>query len=108
MALVICNECDGKISEKAYTCVHCGSPLLKDAPGVVGVVLRGLYILFCAVLVLICIVAFADRTLDLQAKILVPVIEFGIWFLVSLSIAVLLYVTRLGNTHRVEGAVRSD
>jgi len=30
MALIKCSECQGKISDKAVTCPHCGSPVAKN------------------------------------------------------------------------------
>lgn len=30
MALIICPECGGKVSDKANACIHCGYPISKN------------------------------------------------------------------------------
>ena len=32
MALIQCPECEGKVSDKAKACIHCGYPLHDDSP----------------------------------------------------------------------------
>lgn len=32
MALIYCEKCGGRVSDKAYVCVHCGAPLHKIVP----------------------------------------------------------------------------
>lgn len=108
MALVTCNECEARVSERARTCVHCGNPLMEDGPGIIGYAVRILYALFCVALVVILFMAIVDPTLRPAEKVFVPVIGFGIWFVVSTSIAVLLYVTRLGRIRRIADAVRPN
>lgn len=32
MALILCPECGGKVSDKARACIHCGYPLAEEIP----------------------------------------------------------------------------
>lgn len=110
MALLTCADCVGTVSSSAMTCVHCGNVLQLEKPGAIGIVLRGLYILFCVALVVIGVITITSTLNSLTQRpsdvLMVPLILLAIWFGVSIAIAVLLYVTRHGRIERVEGAVR--
>ncbi|EJB02945.1 hypothetical protein Rleg9DRAFT_1760 [Rhizobium leguminosarum bv. trifolii WSM597] len=108
MALMVCRDCQGKVSSSAMACVHCGNVLRIQKPGFLGVVVRVLYFLFTVVLVIVTFGALRyAQPLDIRA-LMIPVVSFGIWFAVSISLAVLLYVTRLGRVVRVDGATEGD
>ncbi|NKK01011.1 hypothetical protein GFL80_24240 [Rhizobium leguminosarum bv. viciae] len=77
-------------------------------PGFLGLVVRILYFLFTVALVIITFGALRfAQPLDSRA-LMIPLAAFGIWFAVSVSLAVLLYVTRLGRIVRVDGATDGD
>ncbi|MDH6273639.1 hypothetical protein M2311_003729 [Rhizobium leguminosarum] len=108
MALLVCRDCQGKVSSTAMTCVHCGNLLRVQKPGFLGLVVRILYFLFTVALVIITFGALRfAQPLDSRA-LMIPLAAFGIWFAVSVSLAVLLYVTRLGRIVRVDGATDGD
>jgi hypothetical protein len=96
MSLLICNDCHNKVSTSAMTCVHCGNVLKIGKPGVIGSALRILYGLFCLVLVLIVggAAVSAYNSLIPGDAVFVVAIGAGIWLAGSISIVVLLYVTR--------------
>lgn len=73
----------------------------------IGSALRVLYGLFCIALVVIIVVAVTQPGPLPSERFMIGVIGFGIWFAVSIAIAVLLYVTRAGRVERVTGAVRT-
>lgn len=67
MTLMNCPDCQGKLSDKAFTCPHCGFPLVQQKgrsarPGVIGGV-AGTYIssqaLIAIVLGSVMFIAFA-------------------------------------------------
>lgn len=110
MALLTCADCAGTVSSSAMTCVHCGNVLQLNKPGAIGIILRGLYVLFCVGLAVVGVItvtsmlnSFTQRPSDV---LMVPLLLLAIWFGVSIAIAVLLYVTRHGRIERVEGAAR--
>ncbi|GLR61162.1 hypothetical protein GCM10007919_58910 [Rhizobium indigoferae] len=90
------------------SCVHCGNVLRVQKPGFLGLVIRILYFLFSVALVIITFGAMRyAQPLDGRA-LMIPVVAFGIWFTVSISLAVLLYVTRHGRIVRVDGATDGE
>ena len=103
MSLLICVDCQGKVSSSAMTCVHCGNVLQVDKPGFLGSVIRVLYAVFTIVLVAFTLIIMKAGGELGGSIILVPLISFGIWFMVSIGLAVLLYVTRHGRIVRVGG-----
>lgn len=109
MALLMCADCNEKVSSNAMTCVHCGNLLREHRPGIIGGVLRVFYGMFCLALFLLGALAVkegvtgAARPSDVM---LVPLVCFGIWFAGSVAVAVLLYVTRQGSIARVGGSLR--
>ncbi|MEH7904065.1 hypothetical protein V7794_22985 [Rhizobium laguerreae] len=108
MALMVCRDCQGKVSSTAMTCVHCGNVLRVEKPGFLGMLVRLLYVLFTIALIVVTVAATRyAQPLDGRA-LMIPVASFGIWFMVSVALAVLLYVTRLGRIVRVDGATDGD
>jgi len=103
MSLLICVDCQGRVSSSAMTCVHCGNVLQVEKPGFLGSVIRVLYAVFTIVLIAFTLIVMKAGG-DLGGSIvLVPLASFGIWFVVSIGLAVLLYVTRHGRIVRVGG-----
>lgn len=106
MALLVCTDCEGKVSSTAMNCVHCGNVLQVEKPGFIGSAVRVFYFLFTVALVIVTLLAMKNATMLDGSLVLIPPVAFGIWFSVSVSLAILLYVTRHGRIVRVDGATR--
>ena len=107
MALASCADCGGAVSTSARSCIHCGAELRRDAPGAIGIAVRVIYYLLCLFLVAVGVFAFREAAADrgLAVALLVPAVVLVVWVVMSASAAVLLYVTRLGRTEPVRGAL---
>ncbi|OCP17390.1 hypothetical protein BC361_07990 [Ensifer sp. LC54] len=69
--------------------------------------LRFVYGLFCIALVVVVVLAASQAGPRPSERLMIGLIGAGVWFGVSIAIAVLLYVTRAGRVERVAGAVKT-
>lgn len=106
MTLVHCSDCQLAVSSEAPSCVHCGKPLYRHGPGVIGIAVRVVYwaftILVWGVGIFVLIAAFRARDgFGIRDAILFTP---AIWLAGSVAAAVLLYVTRRERSRAIEGA----
>jgi len=110
MTMVICKECSGAISERADTCVHCGSPLMEYTSDLVGIAFALLYVLYT--IATICIMGLAilgTFVVWAEQRILPSSSDLIVFFLWVISIAVggiLAGSLRRGVKSRIKGTVR--
>lgn len=94
--LLICSDCDERVSSTAAACVHCGNVLKEGRPGTIGYAVRVVYWVFVAIIVAAATISFGLAA-ESGGPAMVPLVlfvAFLVWFVVSISAAVLLYVTR--------------
>lgn len=108
MALVECTDCNYHVSTSARNCMRCGNPLLYDHPGIIGKTVRFLYGLAVLLIVVATgvIAGFAIRGGEPVAALTTLVTGFVVWFTVSVSFVILLYVTRNERVSPIVGSTR--
>ena len=100
MALLICSDCGNYVSSSARSCVHCGNILIAEVPGAIGVAIRVVYVVLCAIIIAAAMVATP------ASGMLAAVAGVAALFVLSVSFVILLYVTRRDRRRAVRGATR--
>lgn len=98
MPLIACPECGAEVSNKALQCVKCGAQIRKPRRSVVGQIVKGLFIVFNALMVVLMIVSIssmAESTRDFSR--MSEVQQAGTAIGVGLGVGFVLVVWAIGS-----------
>ena len=91
MSMIKCPECEKEISDQTYKCPNCGVVIKKPKRGITGIVLKTLFILFNAIMILwvISLLSRGDPEVDMGAvKAMGTGMLLFIWLIIGVPLGI--------------------